>query len=82
MKTTSPATTPRLLLAERITGRPLSTSDLTWIEAQLPAIRNPFAKLLILILLVHIRRNKKEPNICAETTSIRFYKFGQTSQSE
>lgn len=43
-------------LADRLTGRPLRKSELAWIESQLPRIRrDPFAKLLILILLLNAR---------------------------
>lgn len=40
----------------RFTDRPLKSNELDWIESQVPKIQNPFSKLLILILLLHIRR--------------------------
>ena len=43
-------------VADQLTNTDLSPSDLTWIERQLPLIKEPFARLLILILLLALRR--------------------------
>lgn len=41
-------------MKSKISGR-VSNADLKWIEAQLPSITCPFARLLILILLCQVR---------------------------
>jgi hypothetical protein len=76
-------TTPDKKLLDHITGRPLSAANLSWIESQIPAIRAPLAKLLILLLLMHIKMwNKKEQNIFVQTTPSSFAKAARILRSE
>jgi hypothetical protein len=47
------------LLAERIVERQLTAEDMTWIErTALPLVTQPFARLLITMLLLHARRTR------------------------
>jgi hypothetical protein len=45
-------------LTETLTGSALTTSDLRWIERQLPLIKEPFARLLLLVTLLDARRQR------------------------
>lgn len=58
--------TDRLTLAEHITEGELLEGDLQWIESQLPTVPR-FARMLIMILLLHIRKIEERAKTCQKS---------------